>query len=242
MLFSIIDGSPQVELALKSKTKLIKAADTIASGTQMLVVDAIAIFGQTVWACIVTGFQLGRLYYVIKFIRRIQRHDMNEVVSIWPSIQSTWKDALVQMTTMKFRAPETATTRTTMFTDASLVGWGVVILGYGYRPIRIFAGRWSEAEAKESINVLELRTLRIGIRILAQLKSDDEIISLDTFIDNTSARAWAIRRRAPRWSTNQLVIEMDAEAKQAKIQMTNIDYVESARNLADKPSRRFIPK
>jgi hypothetical protein len=228
---------------VKSKVKLTQAAELIASGDDILVVDAIAIFGQTVWACTVTGFRLGELYHVIKFIRRIQRREMNDVIKIWACIREHWRSTLLKMTTMHFVAPATPTSTATVFTDASLAGWGVVILDYLRRPIRIFAGKWSRIERNESINMLELRTLRIGIRILASLKeSTSEVISLNAFIDNTSAQAWATRRRAPRWATNELALQIDDELVNGNIQLSSLDYVETARNIADGPSRIFVPK
>ena len=240
MLFSIIDDVPQVELSSRSKTKMMKAASIVSSTTPVTVVDAIALFGQTVWATIVTGTPLGELYHVIKFIRRIQRRKMNDLVSIWPSIRKRWSEALVKMTSLRFKSGfRKPNAHVTMFTDASLSGWGVVIFNYGDCPIRIFAGKWSETEKRESINVLELRALRIGVRILASIKSPDEVLSVQIFIDNTSAMSWVKRKRAARYSTNQLALEVDDIMKQHLIQLSSICYIESARNFADKPSRRF---
>ena len=165
---------------------------------------------------------------------------MNDVVSIWPSIRKRWSDALVKMTTLRFRSGwRKPNAHVTMFTDASLSGWGVVIFNYSDVPIRIFAGKWSETEKRESINVLELRALRIGVRTLASIKSSDEVLSVQTFIDNTSAMSWVKRKRAARYSTNQLALEVDDIMKQHLIQLSSICYIESARNFADKPSRRF---
>lgn len=239
MLFSVVD-TPRVELALKSKTKLTTAADLIMSGVPVLVIDVLALFGQTVWACTVTGFRLGELYHVIKFVRRVQRKQMNDHVEIWKSIRQLWSQSLLRMTTMHFNAPQNPTSSATMYTDSSLVGWGVVILDYHSHPLQVFAGKWSQAESSESINMLELRALRIGIRILSSIKNASEVIALNAFIDNTSARAWATRRRAQRWSTNQLALEIDDELRRSQIQLTSLNYVESANNLADKPSRVFI--
>jgi hypothetical protein len=239
MFNSNIDGVACVELAVKSKDKLRRAIDVIHSAVPMLVVDALALFGQTIWACTVTNFQLGRLYHVIKFIRRTQRNDLNSLTKVWPSIVQLWTSALEEMITKTFVQQDAATSTATMFTDASESGWGVVILDYLDRPIRIFAGRWSPCESKESINMLELRALRIGIRILAALKSSTEVLAINAFIDNTTARAWATRARAPRWCANQLALSVDDELRSNSIQLKSITYVESARNIADKPSRMY---
>ena len=239
MLFSVIRGTPHVELALKSKQKMERAVKLIESGHEMTVADALAIFGQTVWACCVTGHRLGDLYYVIKFIRRIQRKEMNERIVIWKCIRQLWIRALTDMTTRHFTAPQCPNATAIMYTDSCLSGWGVVILDYHRRPIQVFAGRWTTAERKSSINVLELRALRNGIRILSSIKDPLEVIALTAYIDNTSARTWALRARAARWSTNQLAIQVHDELRQANIQLAALDYIESEKNIADKPSRVF---
>ena len=239
MLFSVVDGNSIVELALKSKKKVQKAIEVISSGVELLAVDAIALFGQTVWATTVTGYPLGKLYHVLKFIRRIQRKNMTDMIRIWPSIVDQWCRALSEMLSMKFKSMPPTNSTATMFTDASESGWGVVILDFDPQPIRIFAGKWTPKEQTYSINLLELRALRIGIRILASIKDDLQSVDLKVFIDNTSARAWAIRLRAPKWSANEIATNIGDLTRSSSIQLSSIDYVESARNLADAPSRKY---
>lgn len=239
MLFSVIDNLPQVELSERSKLKVDRAVATLTNSTTLLVVDVLAIFGQTIWACTVTGFNLGKIYHIVKFIRRISRKAMNEKVTIWPSIVQLWIQVLTAMKTMKFRHAPNSNSKATMFTDACESGWGVVIFGLGNRPIRIAAGRWSASEAAFSINVLELKAFQIGTRIIAAEKNPNEILSLHAFIDNTSARSWAARRRAPRWMANQVATTLHDELASANILLRSLDYVPSAYNLADKPSRKF---
>ena len=183
MLFTVSEGIPWVQLALKSKKKLTEAASIITSGVPMLVVDVIAIFGQTVWACTVTDFSLGKMYHVIKFVRRISRLPMDESITIWPSIVEHWSSTLLMLTTLTFRFAPNSTSKATMYCDACETGWGVVILDFGDKPIRIFAGRWSSKEKKLSINMLELKAFQIGIRILGALKSKEDILALGNTIN-----------------------------------------------------------
>jgi hypothetical protein len=51
----------------------------------MPVVDVIAIFALTVWACTVTGSPLGRFYHFLKFIR-IGNRPVNSLTTLWKSI------------------------------------------------------------------------------------------------------------------------------------------------------------
>ena len=90
-----------------------------------------------------------------------------------------------------------------------------------------------------SINQLELKALIIGIRILSRLKPSRDILSLKAQIDNTSARSWALKRRAPTYKANAMTVQLDEELKSSNIILESLDYVNTLRNLADKPSRRF---
>ena len=238
MSFVPHDAFYSVELSEKSKKKVHKAITLLESRSPMLVVDALAVFGKTVWACTVTNFPLGKLYHVIKFIRRIQRKSLADIVTVWNSIVDTWASSLKQMLNMKFIQQQKCTHSATMFTDACETGWGVVILDYGDRPIRVFAGNWSASEAKSHINELELRSFRVGARILASIKRQSEVIALHGFIDNTTARAWATKHRAPRYTANKLALQLQEEMHAANIQLLRLDYVPSAQNIADEPSRR----
>jgi hypothetical protein len=114
-----------------------------------------------------------------------------------------------------------------------------VVIGLGDRILRIVGGRWSREEAKQHINILEMRALRIAVRVLSEMKRANEKLAARVRIDNTSARAWALRRRAFNFEANQLTIETHEAAKQANITFTEIDYVRSCANMADAPSRMF---
>ncbi len=239
MNFSTVNDINVVELSSKSKSKVFSAFKLIDSGAFVLVVDALAMFGQTVWACTVTGFKLGRLYHVIKFIRRIQTKDMNERIPIWPSIVNEWCTALREIVDRRFSASAPIDETATMYTDASESGWGVVILDFLHQPIRIFAGAWSQEERRQHINHLELRALRIGGRLLREIpRPNQTAVGLNVFVDNTTALSWAKRSRAPNFSANQLALQINDELERANIRLISINYVQSAFNIADEPSRR----
>jgi hypothetical protein len=239
MRFSVAGEVSLVELAEKSKKKLLTASSLLRSGQPMLVADVQAIFGNTVWASAVTGYSLGKLFYVIKFIRRIQPKPLHDYVNVWPCITDMWADALTHMMNLENRFTPPGNAKVYMYTDASETGWGVVIVGYTSRAIRVFAGRWSSQEAALHINVLELRAIRIGLRILAQLKSDVERIELQLFVDNTTARAWTLKGRAKQWQANELANHVRDHASRNGILIASVDYVRSHQNPADDPSRRL---
>ena len=142
------------------------------------------------------------------------------------------------MTTQSFVANPIATREMTLYTDASKSGWGVVIVDAIPNTIHILGQRWSTKESSASINILELKALRIGIRSIKQMAQQQAVV-VDAYIDNTSALAWAKRQRAANWIANQLAVDLHDDMKEGKIILRNISYVASAQNPADEPSRRF---
>ncbi len=78
--------SSEVRLSDKSKTKVATTITTLKALKPTSVIDVMAMFGHTVWSCIVVDFPLGKLYHVIKFMRRLSKKNINDILSIWPSI------------------------------------------------------------------------------------------------------------------------------------------------------------
>ena len=114
------------------------------------------------------------------------------------------------------------------YTDASDDGWGVVVVGFGNRMLRVFAGKWSSEERNDDINVRELRAIRIGIRLLRKLADEsNEQIGVHLRVDNTTARSWTIRSRAPKFIQNEIALQLNREAVEANLHILTVDYVRS---------------
>jgi hypothetical protein len=130
-----------------------------------------------------------------------------------------------------------------MYTDASEDGYGVFIFDdhrvLSDAPIIIVAGRWSSQERKSSINLLELRAWRIGIRTISERKDAEMKIGIQGHIDSTTARSWILRNRAPTYAANQIAAELTDDMPQHNLELHSLEYVQSKRNFADKPSRKY---
>mgnify|MGYP000614725865 CR=1 FL=1 len=127
----------------------------------------------------------------------------------------------------------------TVFVDASDSGWGVVLCFNG--ETRIFGGSWSGPERAMSINVRELSSARIAIRLAASQKTDDVHMVMHFNIDNTSAQSWLQKQRAPVFVANAIVADVAAIAGHHNITIASIRHVASAWNPADAPSRARQP-
>lgn len=73
----------------------------------------------------------------------------------------------------------------TIYTDASLQGWGAFCENNGLKPFST-GGRWREEEAQHHINVLELKAIFHGIRSIVP----PEVSQIRVMTDNTTALAY----------------------------------------------------
>jgi hypothetical protein len=123
----------------------------------------------------------------------------------------------------------------TLYTDASDTGWGVVVF-------YVQDGTETQAESQESINVRELRALRIGLRILVDVfnASAKSPIVVSAFIDNTSALQWYKKGHSRSFVANGVLNDCQREFDRVVV-IRFLQYVASAANFADAPSRRTYP-
>ena len=231
-------SSKQVTVAPKTRLKLQQALSILSTKNRLIAVDALAIFGVTLFAASVLNFSFAKLYYTFKLIRRVKQDQLLKEIAIWPIAKVQWSQCLEQMLKSSFTPtprphPETISPLTG-FSDASDTGYGVVIFHEG--KTLVTSRRWSATEVETSINVRELFALRALIRAIAEIaQRTPKSISAQLFVDNTTARSWAIKGYSHGYLPNLIAGELKEEAKSFTI--TSIDYIASANNPADAPSR-----
>lgn len=236
MTFFVDDhDNVKVRIADKSRAKIEKAALSLAD--PLLGIDILAIFGLSIWAATVTDSALSPLYYIIKFVRRIQsRGNLEELANIWPSLilpWRTWLNTTASLSHSKHKAP---TGIVTVYSDASDSGWGVVITDLPPHALTTIGGPWTEAEGALSVNVRELIAFKIALRILTS-RTLGTPFSIIARIDNTSAIAWINKRRSPIFHANTITADIWQILENANLTLLSVDYVKSSQNLADAPSR-----
>jgi hypothetical protein len=210
--------------------------DALLSTGKATAIDLSAGFGLCIFASQALRRSLAREYYVIKFMRRVSRasmaHSWNRTVVVWPCIIAEWASWIRSLRTESYTPRRPHPFTVTMYTDASETGWGVVLI-YGDRAWSR-GGPWSDAESKLHINVLELEAIRIGLRLAAAILGP---CTVNALVDNTTAISWASRGRSRNYLANEIIKQMGQEAAALGITLASLEYIESARNLADKPSR-----
>lgn len=243
---------PYCALSRRSVAKMrsIVCDGELNADTPKPAVDFLRIFGSTLWASTVTHYPLGVLYYIIKFIRRVchkitKAHgDLSIEMTLWPAILNTWTSAIETLCCAKYRRAPTPTCTATLYTDASDDGWGVVVVDHPSSHLLTRGGPWTQSERSQSINLRELRALRIGVRILCAMHQayqnempPNSTLGVTIYVDNTTALAWFNNGRAKQFAPNALAMEINALLVLNNIALREVAYIPSARNLADAPSR-----
>ena len=131
----------EVKLAQKTLNKIRKATiNTTATKREYL-----ALFGLTLFCTRALRIQPARYFNQMKFIRkRCAGEDLDEVIPIWPSCVKGWESWLNELQKNKPTRHEAGNAEApdaTLFTDASVIGWGAVLVkGHDVHTV---AGRWS---------------------------------------------------------------------------------------------------
>jgi hypothetical protein len=248
----------QVRVTDRLKQKMERdIAALMADSAQLAIADYLAIFGRLVYAARIVDFDLASIYYIFKFIRRVQRRALKAAhagtkypeimatsVTLWPSIRGLWTRSLQQIvqTVRTFVPPDVISAlRAVMFTDASNSGCAAVTfirVGLVVRCV-IVARRWSVREAKLHINVKELIAFQFGVRKSFQKReAEDPVwIFLTSYIDNTTALAWARNGRSNTYLANVVSMQTRTAAALRHVYFEELLYVSSQNNIADGPSR-----
>jgi hypothetical protein len=197
--------------------------------------------GRLLFASGVSRTPLAPYYFAIKWSKRItnklNRGEMHphDNVSVPPGTLAQFKRWAATV-----RRPLEIITSTglrgdfTLFTDASDYGWGAVLFNDGTAEIAVAGAQWSPAEKKEDISERELRAVTLATdRFRASLEN---AASVKLKIDNTSVLSCVVRGvpRAERLA--QKAADVTRSLKLLNCAIT-AEYVRSADNLADEPSR-----
>jgi hypothetical protein len=152
---------------------------------------------------------------------------------LWESTKKIWKAWVEnEILSRKKRLLRTwVTPRATLFTDASLEGFGAVL--FGPSATHIFAGKWESCESALHIHILEAKALRLALQKFEL--SITECGHIQVFIDNTSL-LFALRRS----HSNSFILNNEIRKIHSCTAfpcVETVQYVPSAFNAADGPSR-----
>ena len=185
-----------VQVSRKTLEKLpVSIPDTMSAS------DLEGLIGRLIFVAQLHQEPLVRHYWVLKWSRRFfnalnsGRLHHSSLVKIPPSAKfslSKWLHDARRPHSIRFSNNNTKTA--TLFTDASLKGWGgVLVLWDG--TLHLVGGSFSSADHNNNISKAEAMALDFSTRDLSQIISS--LSRIDILVDNTSVEA-AVRRGMPR--------------------------------------------
>ena len=200
-----------------------------------------ALFGRLWFASAVLGIKTFAFWWAIKSARR-RLSDVNrgaraldapaELASSAINDLKSWTALVVANAPSAPLKPDSGSlcASFTMFSDASLTGWGAVLIDESTQQTRIAGGRW--AYEVNNINAAEARAVALGLEAFKEVITPG--VALHLRIDNTSALAAVRKQRANSGAVN-------AELQRVFDRLIGVEltteYVKSADNLADGASR-----
>jgi hypothetical protein len=195
--------------------------------------DVVSLFGKLQYGAIINGSPRHPFYLVYKFLRRRVGCPLDGPADVWKSTKKVWRAWVEdEVFSRKKRLLRTwATPQATLFTDASLGGFGAVL--FGSSGTYIFAGKWEPSETSLHIHILEAKALRLAMQHFELSIMDCGHIQV--FIDNTSL-LFALRRT----HSNSFILNNEIRKIFGCIAFQcvgSVQYVPSAFNAADGPSR-----
>eukprot|EP01060_Flectonema_neradi_P031318 TRINITY_DN4721_c0_g1_i1.p1 TRINITY_DN4721_c0_g1~~TRINITY_DN4721_c0_g1_i1.p1 ORF type:complete len:313 (+),score=21.62 TRINITY_DN4721_c0_g1_i1:228-1166(+) len=202
-----------------------------------------SLIGRLMHASAIAGVYIAKYWFAIKFARRVINNinrgvvGLDDIVKLPKSVMAelrSWSlDAVKERVVEEVSTPSS---RLTLFVDASLEGWGGVIVEES-GVLTVIGDKWRR-EKGSHINVLEAVALRNSLFALSDRRMNNTI--LDIRVDNTSVMGAVRKRRCMRNKIMNDVILQISEWFSEKRVSFSIDYIRSEANPADGPSRSAL--
>ena len=220
--------------------KKVKLMD-FTTGDRLRISDLETATARLMYASSVLGVRMAKYYYAIKFLRRklseLNRETAvrNDIVVIPPSSLSAFRRWHKEVLSTEARVIPNLVGRKryTLYVDASLTGWGAVLINEETQQMFVVAGRWSAEDALRHINVLEGRGVVLALQRFDMI--DGAIIQ--PRIDNTSVVGSLRKGMSNSADLSEQIKEVDDIIAERDIVLLAPIYVRSKDNLADFWSR-----
>ena len=196
--------------------------------------------GRLMHASAIAAASPGKYWYALKFLRRLSNglnrgvRQVHDVVSVPVSVAMELRSWSAAAVTGRVVAREPAEDEFTTFVDASLRGWGGVVVNDRTAEVTVLGDAWGPSEQSLHINVLEgmaFRNTVSGMPVCCDGKR------MTIWIDNTSVIGVARKKMSVRSQRlNDAVVQAIDVLADRKVSFC-IAYVKSALNPADLPSR-----
>ena len=223
-----------VRLGAKSINKL--RTTTIAQTATRR--EYLQLFGLMLFATRALRVHPAKFFSQIKFIRkRCCTGDLDETVAMWPSAAKgfdIWLKILSRNTPTRHEIGEPSTPDALLFTDASVTGWGAVLVrGSGVFSV---AGRWAKPITCAEICEYEARAIALAVERFSDALGDAKTITIRT--DNSAALFTLKKGVAREFELNRAIAECAESFRRfCPNAAVYVNHVATAENPADPLSR-----
>ena len=231
-----------VRLTVKVARKLIASTAKVTEGGEVVWRDIQSAFGRLVYALTTVGISLGRAYFVLKFIRRRSRKQLDQsgLTTVWQRARDDWRRLVADALTSRYVFEANPTMSCALYTDASEDGWGVVVFGLT-SAYTVFGAKWQDKELGNRIDRLEFQALKIGLRWIAKVKPEGRL-EVHVFVDNTTVKFIVRSGFSRKYTLNDAGQACKSICDSGDIVMNGPHWVPTKHNYADHPSRIFAPR
>jgi hypothetical protein len=177
----------EVQLGIKTLRKFPTSIENTCTAQELE-----GLIGRLLFASIVRQEPLVNNWWTLKWVRRIfnalntGKVAPDDIITLPHVVQRNlrhWLDSARR--THRVRRQQNQRT-VTLFTDATLVGWGAVLIDENNR-IFVAGGRFDNNAADDNISAKEARAVDLALRAFATTIKD--VGAIDLFVDNTSVEA-----------------------------------------------------
>ena len=196
--------------------------------------------GRLLHATAIAGVFPGKFWFAVKFLRRLSnalntgRRLPKDSVTIPPSVRkelASWRSAVCEP---RIFTPPSPHSSLSIFIDASLSGWGGVIVDRRDNELDIVGASWDSQESKLHINELEALALRNTIAAIPHSAAGGKV---DVWVDNTSVVGVARKKIcAASKILNDAVVHALTHLEHLRCAVA-LQWISTKLNPADKPSR-----
>jgi hypothetical protein len=224
--------------------KLVRTLAEVRLATQLTIDETRHVYGLLTHGSPVLRAPIYRWYAFDKFARRAMSEFASksklpsDSVPLWACAKEAlveWLEFLIEnQPRTPLRNREEVDIDTWLFTDASLTGWGAVLMRDG----RTFSlgGRWTEVES--NINKLEAMAVALGAEAFSSSLADRRV---KLVVDSSSVKQTLSRGRAHTGALNSAIGNALRQLGAAQPSSVEVAYIVSELNPADDPSRGRKP-
>lgn len=214
----------------------------LSFGEQMVLGDLESAVSRLMYASSIKAVKLSSYYWAIKLMRRLlsdvnrgerRREDTIMVPKSALEHLRSWKADLLR--TPKRKIPDEGISDYTLYSDASNIGWGAVLIDKTTQQTWVTGERWNPKLVDAHINVKEAAALRLGLSAFIILQGK----TVEPLIDNTSALGAIAKGYSPSLALNEELVALNTTLSCLKITLRRPTYVKSSQNPADFWSRNF---